>query len=155
MSNIFNINKSKEVSSNLTENEKKKARHNGFILTGLTGAGKTTLLNVLLGDDIGIVKKSSKSVTQESTVYYYKDCKGNYFSIIDTPGLFDTSNDEKVEKSHLDSITDAVTKYGILIKGILFLINFQKERIDKSEQEALIKYNQVFPLKRFWKNIIQ
>lgn len=111
MSNIFNINKSKEMPSNLTENEKKKARRNGFILTGLTGAGKTTLLNVLLGDDIGKVKKSSKSVTQESTVYYYKDCNGNYFSIIDTPGLFDTSNDEKVEKSHLDSITDAVTQY--------------------------------------------
>lgn len=131
-----------------------KAKQNGFILTGITGAGKTTLLNVLLNEEVGTVRKSASSVTKDSTVYYYKDNSGNCFSIIDTPGLADTANDKKVENDHLDSIRKAVKKDNIHIKGILFLINFQKERIDASEQGALINYNQLFPLKRFWKNII-
>lgn len=131
-----------------------KAKQNGFILTGITGAGKTTLLNVLLDKEVGTVRKSASSVTKDSTVYYYKDNSGHCFSIIDTPGLCDTSNDKTVENNHLNSIRKAVKKDNIHIKGILFLINFQKERIDASEQGALINYNQLFPLKRFWKNII-
>lgn len=42
----------------------------------------------------------------------------------------------------------------IHIKGILFLVNFQLERFDESEQRALISYNKIFPLKRFWKHLI-
>ena len=131
-----------------------KAKQNGFILTGITGAGKTTLLNVLLDKEVGTVRKSAISVTQNSTVYYYKNNSGDCFSIIDTPGLSDTANDKTVENDHLNSIRKAVKKDNIHIKGILFLINFQKERIDASEQGALINYNQLFPLKRFWQNII-
>ena len=140
--------------SNLNEEEIILARKNGFILTGITGAGKTTLLNVLLGEEIGIVQKKATSVTQVSTVYEYKSKEGDYFSIIDTPGLSDTSNNEKVEKEHLDSITKVITEKNVQIKGILFLINFHKERLDAGEQEALINYNKLFPLRRFWKNII-
>ena len=33
-------------------------------------------------------------------------------------------------------------------------MNFQNERFDADEQNALLRYNQLFPLKRFWQNMI-
>ena len=52
------------------------------------------------------------------------------------------------------SIEKTISEEKILIKRILFLANFQVERFDKCEQEALLFYNQIFPLKRFWKHLI-
>jgi hypothetical protein len=53
---------------------------------------------------------------------------------------------------HLDGITKTISGEKIHIKGILFLINFQNKRFDADEQEALLNYNTLFPLKNFWKN---
>ena len=36
----------------------------------------------------------------------------------------------------------------------MFLVNFQNERFDSTEQDALLNYNKTFPLKRFWKSLI-
>ena len=138
----------------LSSEEIKKAKENGFILTGITGAGKTTLLNVIFGKNMSVVKKSATSVTKVSDCYYYKNKDGNCFCLIDTPGLSDTANDPIVEKNHLEGIRKVVREERIHIKGILFLINFQKERLDGGEQSALINYNNLFPLQRFWQNII-
>ena len=138
----------------LSSEEIKKAKENGFILTGITGAGKTTLLNVIFGKNMSVVKKSATSVTKVSDCYYYKNKDGNCFCLIDTPGLSDTANDPIVEKNHLEGIRKVVREERIHIKGILFLINFQKERLDSGEQSALINYNNLFPLQRFWQNII-
>ena len=140
----------------LTQSEKNTAKENGFILTGKTGAGKTTLLNAIFGKEKGIAKRQSEAVTQNSTVYYYKLENGKCISIIDTPGLSDTAKikNPNVDSEHLKEIEMAINKENIHIKGILFLVNFQNERFDSDEQEALLKYNQLFPLKRFWKNII-
>ena len=33
-------------------------------------------------------------------------------------------------------------------------MNFQSEKLDASEQEALLNYNTVFPLKSFWKSLV-
>lgn len=140
----------------LTQSEKNTAKENGFILTGKTGAGKTTLLNAIFGKEKGIAKRQMEAVTQNSTVYYYKLENGKCISIIDTPGLSDTAKikNPNVDSEHLKEIEMAINKENIHIKGILFLVNFQNERFDSDEQEALLKYNQLFPLKRFWKNII-
>ena len=140
----------------LTQSEKNTAKENGFILTGKTGAGKTTLLNAIFGKEKGIAKRQMEAVTQNSTVYYYKLENGKCISIIDTPGLSDTAKikNPNVDSEHLKEIEMAINKENIHIKGILFLVNFQNERFDSDEQEALLKYNQLFPLKRFWKNIV-
>ena len=53
---------------------------------------------------------------------------------------------------HLDGINKKISGEKIHIKGILFLINFQNKRFDADEQEALLNYNTLFPLKNFWKN---
>ena len=141
---------------NLSEEEKKIARENGFVISGKTGAGKTTLLNAIYGKEVGKAERSLKSVTQESKVYYYKLENGKCISIIDTPGLSDANKleDKEIDNIHLNGITKVICEEHIHIKGILFLVNFQNERFDADEQEALLKYNQVFPLKRFWRNLI-
>ena len=140
----------------LTKDEVEKDRNNGFILAGKTGAGKTTLLNAIFGKEKGLAKRCAKRVTTESTVYFYKLENGQCITIIDTPGLSDTEMTEnpEIDDIHLKQITQVVKANKIHIKGILFLVNFQSERFDADEQNALLKYNQLFPLRRFWKNMV-
>jgi GTPase Era involved in 16S rRNA processing len=140
---------------NLTEKEKEEAKQNGFILVGKTGAGKTTILNAIFNKVMGKVEKSAISVTKISTIYYYKLTNGKVVCLVDTPGLADTEKTEKknIDNIHLEGITKVISDSQIHIKGILFLVNFQSERFDASEQEALLNYNTVFPLKSFWKSL--
>ena len=140
----------------LTKEEVESARTNGFILAGKTGAGKTTLLNASFGKEKGLAMRSAKRVTFESAVYFYKLENGKCIAIIDTPGLSDTEKIEngEIDDIHLRQITQVVRENKIHIKGILFLVNFQSERFDADEQNALLKYNELFPLKRFWKNMV-
>ena len=140
---------------NLTEKEKEEAKQNGFILVGKTGAGKTTILNAIFNKVMGKVEKSAISVTKISTIYYYKLTNGKVICLVDTPGLADTEKTEKknIDNIHLEGITKVISDSQIHIKGILFLVNFQSERFDASEQEALLNYNTVFPLKSFWKSL--
>ena len=141
---------------NLTDDEKKMAKENCFILLGKTGTGKTSLLNLLYGGDIGKVGYESKSETSISSYYCIKeviDSKTYCYSIIDTPGLYDSfgrENDEKMK----DYTKDLISKENLKIKGILFLSNFQNERFDYSEIDSLFQYNTFFPLKNFWKHVI-
>lgn len=141
---------------NLTNEEKEKAKENGFILVGKTGTGKTTILNAIFNKVVGIAKNTGVSVTKISSIYYYKLKNGNFITLIDTPGLGDTERTEKenIDQIHLDGITKAISDENIHIKGILFLVNFQNKRFDADEQEALLNYNTLFPLKNFWKSFV-
>jgi hypothetical protein len=76
-----------------------------------------------------------------------------YFCIIDTPGSYDT-NGVDVDINQKKDIQKLIAKEKIKIKGILFLSNFQNERFDFSEQNTLIEYNALFPMKDFWNRII-
>ena len=140
----------------LTDEEKEKAKDNGFILVGKTGTGKTTILNAIFNKIVGKAENTGKSVTKISSVYYYKLKNGNVITLIDTPGLGDTERTENknIDMMHLDGITKVVSEQNIHIKGILFLVNFQNKRFDADEQEALLNYNTLFPLKNFWKCLI-
>lgn len=140
-----------------TKKEQEEALKNGFLLAGKTGAGKSTLLNVLLNKEIAEVKRSSKAVTSKVAFYYYKLQKNNkMITIIDSPGLEDTSKiiDKNIDNVHLDEIKNVVSQNHIQLKGILFLVNFQNERFDSSESNALINYNKIFPLPKFWEYIL-
>ena len=140
----------------LTDSEKNEAKNNGFILVGKTGAGKTTLLNAVFNKVVGKVERSAKSVTKVSSVYYYKSENGKCLCFIDTPGLSDSeaTHNKDIDLIHLNGISKTISDEKIHIKGILFLVNFQNERFDASEQAALLNYNKIFPLKRFWKHLI-
>lgn len=140
----------------LDEKEKEEAKNNGFILVGKTGNGKTTLLNAIFGKEVGKADNSAQSVTQESKVYYYKLTNGKVVTLIDTPGLGDSNKTfkEDIDDQHLQGITKIISDENIHIKGILFLVNFQKKRFDADEQAALLNYNRIFPLKNFWKQLV-
>ena len=145
------------IKDELNDSEKENAKQNGFLLTGKTGTGKTTLLNAFFGKEVGIAKICAKAVTKETKVYYYKLENGNCICLIDTPGLSDEETklgNEKTDDEHLRGIKKAISEEKIHLKGILFLVNFQNERFDASEIDALINYNKIFPLKTFWKRII-
>ena len=142
--------------NNLSEDEILKCKENGFILIGKTGVGKTSLLNVLFGDDIGKVGYTSNSETKESNFYCIKETVNNnfiYFCIIDTPGLYDTDGVD-VDINQKKDIQQLISKEKIKIKAILFLSNFQNERFDFSEQNSLLQYNALFPMKDFWNRLI-
>ena len=149
-------NKENENKNALTEEEKEEAKQNGFILVGKTGTGKTTVLNMMFNKVVGKVAKSFISCTEESSVYYYKLKNGKTVSLVDTPGLSDSSKTENknIDKLHLEGISDIIVQEKIHIKGILFLVNFQNERFDADEQFALLEYNRIFPLKDFWKSLV-
>jgi len=141
---------------NLNDEEILKCKENSFILIGKTGVGKTALLNVIYGEEIGKVGHTSKSETKDSNYYCIKEKIENefiYFCIIDTPGLYDT-NGLDADINQKKNIMKLISKENLKIKGLLFLSNFQNERFDASEQQSLLEYNALFPLKEFWKRII-
>ena len=70
---------------NLTDEEKEKAKQNGFILVGKTGTGKTTILNAIFNKVVGKAVNIAKSVTKIKSIYYYKLKNGNVISLVDTP----------------------------------------------------------------------
>ena len=114
------------------------------------------MIILIYGDNIGKVGYESKSETQISSYYCIKEeinSKKIYFSIIDTPGLYD-SNGLLNDKMMKNNTKDLISKENIKIKGILFLSNFQNERFDYSEIDSLFQYNAFFPLKNFWNHII-
>ena len=61
---------------------------------------------------------------------------------------------KNIDNIHLERIIKAISESKIHIKGILFLLNFHSEKLYASEQEALLNYNTVFPLKNFWKSLV-
>ena len=138
------------------EKEKNEAKKNGFIFVGKTGSGKSTLINVLLGEEKCKVERKAKAVTTKTDFYYYKLKNGRMITVLDTPGLSDpkTLNDPNIDKKYLEGIREVIAKELIQIKGIIFLVNFQTERFDASEQQALLNYNTIFPLKEFWKHVL-
>ena len=110
---------------------------------------------MLLGKETAKVERSLNKVTTDPQVYYHRLKNGKCISLVDTPGLSDTDiNEEDIDKKHLKNIEETISKEKIHIKGMLFLVNFQEERFDGSEQEALLNYNKIFPLKKFWEHLV-
>ena len=117
---------------NLSDEEKEKAKENGFTLVGKSGTGKTTILNAIFNKVVGKVESSAKSVTKITSIYYYKLKNGNVISLVEIPGLGDSerTKNKNIDKIHSDGITKAISDEKIHIKGILFLINFQNKRFE-------------------------
>uniref|UniRef100_A0A8C2DGE6 AIG1-type G domain-containing protein n=1 Tax=Cyprinus carpio TaxID=7962 RepID=A0A8C2DGE6_CYPCA len=71
-----------------------------IVMVGKTGAGKSATGNTILGEKIFVKKISSKSVTK-TCQQHQQTVEGRIISVIDTPGLFDTSISEEQLKNEL------------------------------------------------------
>jgi len=113
-------------------------------------------LNAIFGKEVGLTQSSPKAVTKNSSIYYYRLENGNCVSFIDTPGFSDTYNETEIKANdkYIEEILKIISEQKIQIKSFLFLVDFQSERFDADEQDALLNYNRAFPLRRFWKNLV-
>ena len=138
-----------EKDKNLTQEEIKLAKQNGFILFGKVGIGKSTLLNVLFNRKVAEVKSYYLSGNIESHVYYLKIKNGKSISLIEAIGFDNDRRDEEIIREALQKIS----MEKIIIKGILFLFNFKNVRFDYYDKKNLVNLHNIFP-KNFWKHLI-
>lgn len=145
---------------------KNEPQCNLFILFGKTDSGKTTLLNAIFGKEVGEVRKSMMRVTNNYTIYNYRLENGKTIFIMDTPGFsYDSSSSDNYYQKNKEFILSEIKiclknnniNVDILESGnfkIIFLTNFQCERFDADEQEALLFVNNLFPVRKFWNNLL-
>ncbi|XP_029001064.1 GTPase IMAP family member 9-like [Betta splendens] len=127
-----NLNMSSEAGL-ITNNEELK-----IVMVGKTGVGKSASANLILGREAFVSKLSAKSMTT--------DCKkvkglvnGQKVAVIDTPGLFDTRNDEK------KTIKDLSQCISYASPGPhVFLVIIRLARFTDEEKKTVEKIQQVF-----------
>ena len=137
----------------LKENEDTNIRQ--LVLIGVTGTGKSLFGNRLAGiygdDDAdyffgvsGDIKSFTKNISKLVVLNFYENVN---ISILDTPGIFDTENEDIINQNNL-------IKYLKGSGGInAFLLILKKERLSQIIQKMLKQFENNLG-NEFWKHLI-
>ncbi|XP_015240201.1 PREDICTED: GTPase IMAP family member 4-like, partial [Cyprinodon variegatus] len=118
--------------SNFTKNDDLR-----IVMVGKTGSGKSSSGNTILGRECFDTDCSPESVTRRCSVIY-SEIDGRQVAVIDTPGLFDTRNEDEVDKSLARCISFAAPGPHI------FLVIVAVGRFTKEETKAVQLIQEIF-----------
>jgi hypothetical protein len=108
-----------------------------FILMGKTGAGKSSVLNSLVGEKRFPEGDGLRSKTKEVVEYKGKlQYDNSVFSIIDTPGFYDTDKEDNKHINNLVKFFKSLKEFGGL-NCVFYVLSLHEQRFDSSLQTSL------------------
>ena len=119
-----------------------------FVILGLTGAGKSTFVNALSNKQCCKVSVKGKSMTQNNELIRFSQ-NHHTFYVVDTPGLGDSQNNERV----INELKTLLSKWQFL-KKIVIIKPYTEIRLADYLQKALEVIMDCFPLQNFWDHVL-
>ena len=105
----------------MTDDAQKNTRFGFVAIIGEPNAGKSTLLNHIIGSKVSIV--SPKAQTTRTRVLAIAIEDQTQISFVDTPGIFEASKNNKMERAIVSSAWEGVADAEI----ILLLVDVSKK----------------------------
>jgi hypothetical protein len=119
-----------------------------FVIVGLTGVGKSTFVNAISNKKCCRVSVKGKSMTQNHQLIRFSQ-NHHTFYVVDTPGLGDSQNNERV----INELKTLLSKWPFL-KKIVIIKPYTEIRLADYLQKALEVIMDCFPLQNFWDHVL-
>ncbi|KAK7478062.1 hypothetical protein BaRGS_00030738 [Batillaria attramentaria] len=110
------------------------------VVVGKTGSGKSTMGNILLQNEVFKVSGNKSSTTSKCDYRISKNAWGRCIQVVDTPGLYDTSQDPG---KALQELTNVLSLSSPGPHAILFLTR-RDQKFTKEEYESFMQIRAMF-----------